>query len=73
MWIATIADLPLCSNPTLLMKTTCSVKWLKPRERERERRGGVKEEQDVDTALKILTLFNESRLWLSETLKAQGD
>lgn len=27
---------------------------------------GVKEEQDVDTALKILTRFNEFRLWQSE-------
>jgi len=40
---------------------------------EAERRGGVKEEQDVDAALKILTLFNESRLWLYEILKAQRD
>jgi len=39
VWIATIADLPLCSNPTLLMKTTCSVKWLKLRERGGEKRG----------------------------------
>lgn len=43
------------------------------RESERERRGGVKEEQDVDRALKILTLFNESRLWLYEILEAQRD